>query len=117
VILLKLLIKESIFSRENAYSWQTPVGTFYRVHDTHDMDARKRIVGMGVKDAVMSAFQKRYNRIHYYGDTIYVHNEVTFPSEKQVNYLIQLALHNEFEKIVYDGGNVEKILWTLHDVV
>ena len=81
------------------------------------MDARQRITGHNVEDAVLDSWRKGFNRIHYYGDTLYVHNEVHYPSDRQIASLIQLALHNDFNKIVFDKGDNEKVLWTRDDMI
>jgi len=102
----------------NKYSWQKPNGDFIPVKDTHHTDAIKnKIVLPTIKDPIMEAWKRGYNRIHYYGKDLYVHNEVHSPNVDQVRKLIRLAMDSEVERIIYDSGNNEKILWSIHDTL
>ena len=117
MIKLKSILLENQYDKANAHSWQTPSGKFYPIADTHDMDARKKFVGMRSKDAVLDAFKKGYNRIHHYSTTLYAHNEIYPLNDVQKNALIQLALHNDFDKLIFDAGEENYVIWSRNDVM
>jgi len=108
---------ESFYSRDNCHSWQTPTGNFYKIRDTHSVDAGKNIVPVNSNDPVMDAWKRGYNRIHYYGNTLYVNNEIRSPSTIQIRHLIQLAKENNFEEVEYDGGETSYIIWSINDTL
>jgi hypothetical protein len=59
-------------------------------------------------------FQKNWLRLNYYGNSVYAHNSIKCPNEKQMRELKSLAIENNVEKIVWDSEENEKVLWHIY---
>jgi hypothetical protein len=121
MIKLKQILME--LSRDDSYSWQDPSGKFHSIsgHDTHaswaarelDQSLHGNITQQ--RDSVMTMWKKGWMRIARDGDTIYAHNEVMMPNRKQQKQLEDLAIEQGFSKVVADGGEEYKVIWSEHD--
>ena len=66
----------------------------------------------------MDLWNRGYLRVTWmYDGTLMAHNEVKFPTEKQLSVLKDMAIEGDHEKIVFDGGDKEKILWSQFDTL
>lgn len=115
MIKLTYILKEAIDISRKRYSWLTPYGTFLPIKYSHGSDAVK-FTG-DVKDPIMTAWQKGYFRITFMGSILIAHNEVMVPNDKQKASLINLAVETDAEKIEYDGGENQSIIWSIHDTL
>jgi len=103
--------------KRDAYSWQSPSGRFIPVKSTHAQDAWEIGGKQPNTDYIMNRWKAGWNRIHYAGDSLYCHNEVMPPNERQKRKLIDLAQEIGVNEIVYDGGEDSKIIWSIYDVL
>ena len=115
MISLKKLILED---RKNSHCWISPAGRIIPVDNTHDFTARKLSPGPAKHDAIMDLWKKGYLRVTYmYDGSLLVNNEVMMPNDIQMRQLMRIAADGEHDKIVYDSGDNEKILWSVHDTL
>ena len=113
MICLKKILLES---KENSYCWLTPTGKVIRVHNTHGETARK--IFPNSKDPIMEMWKLGYQRVTYmYDGSLLVNNELKFPTRQQLNILIDIAYDGNHDRIVYDSGENEKIIWTINDIL
>jgi len=116
-------IKDDEDIRKEAYSWQKPDGTFVPIKYNHGSDAhriRKFEPEFDNKDDhTLEIWKKGWNRITFIAHTLYVHNEVRRPSDKQKSALIDLAIRAGLGEVSYEGpeGVNNVILWSKDDVL
>ena len=109
--------------KKMSYSWQTPDGTFKPINyshgsTAHDIRRKTHEPNFNPKDDhIFELWKKHWNRIWYSGGTLYCHNEVEPPTDKQRVKLIDLAMRIDAVDVVYDYGEDSKILWSIHDVL
>jgi hypothetical protein len=103
--------------KKMAYSWQKPNGTFQPIKYSHGSDAWKMGGQQPNTDYVMEFWKRGWNRIWHNHHTLFCHNEVQFPNEKQKAALIELAMNLNLQEVEYDGGEDSKILWSIHDIL
>lgn len=119
VISLKKILLET---RESSHCWLSPTGKIIPVDNTHDFTAR-RILSFDPKfkqhhDALMLLWKKGYIRVTYmYDGSLIANNEVLPPNDIQKRILIKLAQDGNHEKVVYDRGDKDFILWTINDTL
>jgi GH24 family phage-related lysozyme (muramidase) len=92
-----------------------PNGSFHPVKRSHGADAKQFMDEIG--DAIMAAWKAGYVRVINSGDSIYAHNEVMPPNERQKRALIDLAKETDSTDVKYDYGDDYKVLWSIHDVL
>lgn len=94
-----------------AYSWLSPAGEFFSLSGstTHDDWAYKQ--GLRIDDL----WKRDWFRITFYAMKIYAHNEIMPLNKKQQAALINLAIEKNFTHVIYDGGEIEKIIWSEYD--
>jgi hypothetical protein len=125
VIKLVEILKEIEDEKGRAYSWQKPDGTFIPIDYNHGSDAFKHLGGPrhvdGNADHTLMLWRQGWQRITYmvFGDlsTLFAHNEFQPPNEKQKAKLIELALELGLNKVEWDGGEKDRILWTINDTL
>lgn len=105
--------------RDEAYAWQKPDGTFVPIEYSHGSDAFKYVGGDPKADHTVILWKKGWQRIAYSPSLliIYAHNEFYPPSDTQIEKLIELAKKRDFQKVEWDGGKKNKILWSIHDAL
>jgi hypothetical protein len=99
--------KQWIENREILYSWLSPRGEFVPLNGISHMD-HSYSLGLNIGDM----WQKGWFRINYLGDKIYANNEKLFINDRQKKALIDAAIENNMNYIVYDSGEDEKIIWS-----
>jgi hypothetical protein len=110
-------------ARKEAYSWQKPDGTFIPIKYSHGSDVhrmRKLNPDFDNKDDhTLDMWKMGWNRITFIAHTLYVHNEVRRPSDKQKSALIDLAIRAGLREVSYEGleGVNNVILWSKDDVL
>jgi hypothetical protein len=121
VIKLVEILKEIEDEKGRAYSWQKPDGTFIPIDYSHGSDAFKHLGGphsvSGTADHILMLWRRGWQRITYMTPTLFAHNEFQPPNEKQKVKLIELALELGLNKVEWDGGEKERILWTINDTL
>jgi len=104
--------KQFLENRENLHSWLSPKGEFFPLfgHYNHGSWAQSNHNAQ-----IDQMWKKGWFRINYYGTTLYAHNETMPLNQIQTKELIDSAIENHMEKVVWDSGNDEKVLWTAYD--
>ena len=120
MIKLKNIIKEI---NNETTSWQNPVGDFIPTKLSHKYDAFNHI-GRNDENSVKILWKQGWNRITSDAFTLFVHNEIQPPNDKQKTKLIELAIKFNLNEIVYVArsewsGHREKIkvIWSKNDVL
>lgn len=103
--------------KKMGYSWQRPDGTFKPIKYSHGSDAWQMIGKPENTDSVNELWKKGWNRIWYNPHTLFCHNELMPPNEKQKTALINLAQLLEKQEVEFDAGEGSKILWSIHDTL
>jgi hypothetical protein len=112
--LTKLLLED----KRNSHCWISPRGRIIPVDSSHDFTARKISPGPSSHDAMMDLWKKSYLRVTYmYDGSLLVHNEVMMPNDIQMKQLMKIAAEGEHDKIVFDSGDNERILWSVNDTL
>lgn len=125
MIKLKNMLKEMESNLEFTYSWQKPDGTFLPVNYSHGSHAYeimlKKSQGKDFDhggDHIMGLWKLGWQRITSIRPTgIYANNEVMAPNNVQKKALIDLAIELNYQKVEWDGGDKDAILWTSHDTL
>lgn len=103
---------------QNGYSWQDPEGRFHPVTaDDYSHGSMAHSITGDTKDPIMMLWKRGWNRIAYMGDTLYCHNEASQPNQRQIKALTDLAMEVDVSKVVYDGGDKQRVLWSVHDTL
>lgn len=99
---------ENFSNPQNKYSWLDPQGTFHPVTTDHIRFAQE-ITGnvLGYNEF----FKKGYLRITYMGKILYANNPFKIPNEKQKRNLIDLAIFNNMDEIIFDNDKDDFSLW------
>ena len=93
----------------NLHGWQTPDGQFLSMPLgwNHGDYASNKLD----TDNFHDLFLEGYMRITYIGNDLMVNNPFKLPCRKQVKELIDAAIENELETIIYDNDKDEQLLW------
>ena len=130
VIKLKDILKEGFddeMPNKKAYSWLKPDGTFIPVKYSHGSDAHNiRFRSFPNKndfdpkdDHILELWKLGWQRItnSNWMKSIYSHNEKMPPNSRQLKSLKDLAIELNADKVEWDSGNNEKVLWSSHDAL
>lgn len=101
---------ENFSSPQNKYSWLDSSGTFHPVSaDLDHIRFAQNITGniLGYNDF----FKKGYLRITYMGKILYANNPFKTPNDKQKRNLIDLAIFNDMDEIIFDNDKNDFSLW------
>lgn len=101
-------------AREDLMSWLAPHGKFYPLAggDTHSSWAIRFFKN---KNAVQNIYEKGWMRVYYYSKSLYVSNSSQPPNSRQRSELIDLALENGFNEVIWDSEENEKVIWSKED--
>jgi hypothetical protein len=101
-------------AREDLIAWLAPHGKFYPIiqPDTHQSWAVRFFKD---KNAVENIYKKGWVRVYYYSKTIYASNADNPPNARQRKELIDLALENGFNEVIWDSEENEKVIWSRED--
>ena len=56
-------------------------------------------------------FKAGWQRMTYFGNDIYIHNFLLPPNKKQLKSVIDFAIENNFQRIIRDNEDDERVLW------
>lgn len=103
---------------ELCHSWLKPDGKFIPVKggDTHG-DVAGRLFHKPNYNSIHTAFENGYARIAGMGCILYAHIENNKLTDTQIRVLINLCKQTNYEQLIWDGGDREKILYTINDDV
>lgn len=103
---------------ELCHSWLKPDGNFIPVKggDTHG-DVAGRLFNKPNYNSIHTAFENGYARIAGMGCILYAHIENNKLTDAQIRGLINLCKQTNYEQLIWDGGDREKILYTINDDV
>lgn len=101
--------------RKQAYSWQRKDGTFIPIKYSHGSDAWRMLGQPTNTDTVNELWKRGWNRIWFNVHTLFCHNELMPPNEKQKTALIELAMALGLQEVEFDAGEGSQILWSVHD--
>lgn len=106
--------KEWLFSenKEILHSWLSPQGKFIPLMGKSHGDYAQ-FLGSNIDQM----WQKGWARIIYFADKIYAHNEKMPINSNQKKALIDAAIENHMNYVVYDSGDDEKIIWSEFDKI
>ena len=70
-----------------------------------------KITSLSYPECNIFLFNKGWQRITFYSKDLYANNNIKPPNQKQKKELIDLAITNNFERIIYDNENIDKVIW------
>lgn len=99
-------------NRENLHSWLSPTGKFVPLMGKSHGD-----YAQSLGSNIDQMWEKGWARIIYFADKVYAHNEKMPLNFKQKNSLIDAAIENNMNHVVYDSGDNETIIWSELDKI
>lgn len=96
------------------YGWLSPTGVFNSIKGMGNHgDYAKFHTGLNWPDSINKMFKERWQRITFSGQDVYVHNSIHPPTDFQIKKLKDLAIENEYNRIIYDNEDTNKVIWDI----
>lgn len=107
-----------LLESSNTHSWLSPTGDFHPLIDgnTHTDWADEYYAG-DIDHPLYALMKNGWQRVTPMFPTLITCNDFKLPNKKQITVLKQLAWDKNFEKLEWDGGKRNRILWTQNDIL
>lgn len=105
---------ETTLTKIKLYGWLSPTGMFNSLKGMGNHgDYAKFHTGLQWPDSINKMFHEKWQRITFYGQDVYMHNPINAPTSFQIKKLKDLAIENEYNRIIYDNEDADKIIWDI----
>jgi hypothetical protein len=104
--------------RLDLHSWLDPQGNFYPVQTSHYASAINIIQHLKIPldgNAVHSLMKLGWMRITYENTLLYANNGFKPLNSNQKKQLVDLAIENNIQKVVFDNDENERVIWSNED--
>lgn len=120
-----LRLYELLTESSDKRSWLDPSGKFHPLgeyeHSEWAMNYFYKTQPSNIRELSTNSnlfmMKKGWHRVVYVSHVLISNNEFVSPNPKQLSALKQLAWNAGFEKLIWDSGEDEKILWTQNDIL
>jgi hypothetical protein len=104
--------KKSLF-----YSWISPTGKIFPVQSTHERAKydimKQENLKPRVKGEYADMFDLGFARLLLHNNTVYIQNDLNYPTPRQVKVVKDLCIENGIEEFRLDlGGRESRLLWS-----
>ena len=104
--------KKSLF-----YSWISPAGKIHPVSSSHERAKYDIIKNENLKPRVKGEyndmFDLGYSRLLIHNNTVYIQNDLNYPTPRQVKVVKDLCIENGVDEFRLDlGGRESRLLWS-----
>lgn len=101
----------------NKHSWIDSNGEFHALEsgETHTDWAYDYYAG-AVDNPLITLMRNGWQRVSWVSHVLFAHNDFKLPNIKQIKKLKELAYVSNFEKLEWDGGERNRVLWTQNDI-
>lgn len=99
-------------ARSDAHAWLDPQGNLHPLTGSKNHgEVADEITKEKYPKSMHMMFKNGWQRLTFFGKDLYAHNFLQPPNQKQKKELIDFSLENDFERIIYDNENQDKVLW------
>lgn len=102
---------------KEAHSWLSPNGEFNPVFGTtNHSNWAVNYLKSSIRNVMDDMYHLKWQRVYYSNKELYSNNELYGPNFKQKAALIDLAIIEKFDRVLYDNGDANFVIWINPDL-